>query len=67
MIQMVAGTFTGSVIYSHAIPALMGFLSMILICNGVMDDNRDQVLAGVGIFFAAGLLPFIILPFILGI
>ncbi|MDI9614080.1 MULTISPECIES: hypothetical protein [unclassified Methanothermobacter] len=64
---MVAGTFTGSVIYSHAVPAILGFTGMILICNGMMDDKRDQVLAGLGLFFAAGLLPFIILPLILGI
>ncbi|MDI6701396.1 hypothetical protein U2150_03970 [Methanothermobacter wolfeii] len=64
---MVAGTFTGSVIYSHGIPAVLGFISMLLICNGVMDENREQLLGGVGLFFAAGLLPFIILPLILGI
>lgn len=67
MIILVAETLTGSIFYSHVMPAILGFLSIILICDGMMDENKKKVLVGVILFFGAGLLPFIILRGILGV
>jgi hypothetical protein len=62
---MVQEVFTGTLIYSHLIPAVLGFFSLIFICNGIMDRERNYTIIGVLLFFAAGLLPFIILPFMI--
>jgi hypothetical protein len=64
---MVQEVFTGSLIYSHILPAILGFVSIILICLGIMDRKNNYTIIGIVMFFAAGLLPFIILPFVLGI
>ena len=53
-------------IFSHILPAVMGFFAVLLIASGVMDKKMEYMLGGVGLFFAAGILPFLILPFILG-
>ncbi|MGZ7120042.1 MAG: hypothetical protein ACXVH2_10040 [Methanobacterium sp.] len=60
-------SFNGFLIYSHIIPAVFGFLSILLIANGIMDRKMEYTIGGVVLFFAAGLLPFLILPYILGI
>jgi len=54
-------------IFSHILPAVMGFFAVLLIASGIMDKKKEYMLGGVGLFFAAGILPFLILPFILGI
>ncbi|BAW31079.1 conserved hypothetical protein [Methanothermobacter sp. MT-2] len=64
---LVAETLTGSIFYSHVMPAILGFLSIILICNGMMDEDKKQLLAGIVLFFGAGLLPFFVLRFVLGV
>jgi hypothetical protein len=56
----------GSLIYSHIIPPLMGFIGVILICSGIMDRKTKYTIAGVALFMLAGLLPFLILPLVLG-
>jgi tellurite resistance protein TehA-like permease len=55
-----------TLLYSHILPPIAGFIGVILICSGIMDDNRNYTIMGVVCFLAAGLLPFIILPFVLG-
>ncbi|MGZ7044481.1 MAG: hypothetical protein ACXVHO_09890 [Methanobacterium sp.] len=60
-------SFNGFLIYSHIIPAVFGFLSILLIANGIMDRKREYAIGGVVLFLAAGLLPFLILPYVLGI
>ena len=52
----------GTLIFSHIIPAVLGFFSIIFICNGIMDRKNNYTIIGVAMFFAAGLIPFIILP-----
>jgi len=57
----------GSLIYSHIIPPLMAFFGIILICSGIMDRKTKYTIVGIALFMLAGLLPFLILPFILGV
>lgn len=58
---------SGYLLYSHIIPPILGLIAVLLIAIGVMDKKLEYTLGGVGIFFAAGILPFLILPFVLGI
>ncbi|MBM4241338.1 MAG: hypothetical protein FJ150_06740 [Euryarchaeota archaeon] len=58
---------TGYLIYSHVIPAVLGFLGVLLICTGIMDRKLVLTVLGIVLFFSAGILPFLILPAILGV
>ncbi|OEC87437.1 MULTISPECIES: hypothetical protein [Methanobacterium] len=53
-------------IFSHILPPIMGFFAVLLIASGIMDKKKEYTFLGVGLFFVAGILPFVILPFILG-
>lgn len=53
-------------IYSHIIPPILAFLGVILLCNGIMDRDTRFTLAGIVLFLAAGIMPFLILPLVLG-
>jgi hypothetical protein len=55
----------GSLLYSHVIPILLAFVGVILLCNGIMDRKKNYTIAGIVLFFAAGTVPFLILPFVL--
>lgn len=57
----------GFLLYSHILPGILGFLGILLIANGIMDKKLEYTIGGVVLFFLAGILPFLILPFILGI
>lgn len=54
------------ILFSHIIPPIMAVISILLICNGIMDRKTPYTIAGVALFFLAGILPFLILPFLLG-
>ncbi|MCC7550546.1 MAG: hypothetical protein KO316_03455 [Methanobacterium sp.] len=56
----------GSLLYSHIIPPVLAFIGVILLCSGIMDRKTNYAIAGIILFFAAGILPFLILPFVLG-
>jgi hypothetical protein len=43
----------------------MAVISVILICAGVMDKKNVYTIIGIVLFFAAGIIPFLILPFLL--
>lgn len=53
------------ILFSHIIPPIMAIISILLICIGIMDRKNQYTLIGVVLFFAAGILPFLILPFLL--
>ncbi len=56
----------GSLLYSHVIPIILAFVGVILLCSGIMDRKKNYTIAGIILFFAAGTLPFLILPLVLG-
>jgi hypothetical protein len=64
---MVDTPIGGFLIYSHILPAVIGFFGILLIANGIMDRKTQYTIGGVALFFVAGILPFVILPLILGI
>lgn len=51
----------GSLLFSHIIPGILGFLGILLIINGIMDDEKIITIIGVVLFFIAGLSPFLFL------
>ena len=55
------------ILYSHVIPPIIAFISILLICSGIMDKKTPYTILGVVLFFAGGLLPFLILPPLLGV
>lgn len=57
---------TSSLIFSHILPPILAFIGIILITSGIMDYKNRYILAGIALFFIAGLSPFVILPLILG-
>lgn len=57
--------FSGFLIFSHVLPALMALLGVILIANGIMDRKNEYTIGGVALFFGAGILPFLLLPMML--
>ncbi|KAF5089071.1 hypothetical protein [Methanobacterium aggregans] len=56
----------GSLLYSHIIPPILAFIGVLLLCSGIMDRKMNYTLIGMALFFAAGILPFLILPAVLG-
>ncbi|MGC9517899.1 MAG: hypothetical protein ACP5C3_09425 [Methanomicrobiales archaeon] len=59
--------FTGSLIYSHVLPVVLGFFSVIFLANGIMDRNMTYTIIGIALFLSAGILPFLILPLVIGV
>jgi hypothetical protein len=55
----------GSLLYSHVIPIILAFVGVILLCSGIMDRKKNYTIAGIILFFAAGTVPFLILPLVL--
>ncbi|AEG17511.1 hypothetical protein [Methanobacterium paludis] len=54
------------ILYSHVIPPLIAFISILIICSGIMDKKTPYTILGILLFFAGGLLPFLVLPVVLG-
>lgn len=57
----------GGVVFFIYFPAIFGFIGILLIASGIMDDKFEYTIGGIALFFAAGILPFLILPAFLGI
>jgi len=56
---------TGTLIFSHIIPPILGFFGVLLIISGIMDDERNMTIIGVLLFMIAAISPFIILSFMI--
>jgi len=54
-----------AILFSHIIPPIMAVISVLLITVGVMDKKNLYTIIGIIFFFAAGILPFLILPYLL--
>lgn len=56
---------TGTLIFSHIIPPILGFLGVLLVISGIMDDERNIAIIGVVIFVIAAISPFFILNLVI--
>jgi hypothetical protein len=54
-----------TILFSHILPPLLAFAGIILLCSGIMDRKKDYAIIGIVMFFAAGLLPFLVLQFMI--
>jgi hypothetical protein len=57
--------FNITIVFSHIIPAILGFLAILCLINGMFDKNRYIIIIGVGMFVLAAIIPFIIIPFLI--
>ncbi|WP_295621309.1 hypothetical protein [uncultured Methanobrevibacter sp.] len=53
------------IIFSHILPLILGFFSILLMINGIMDEQKPVTVIGVILFLVASLSPFFVLPLFL--
>lgn len=57
---------SGILIFTHILPVILGFLGVLLIISGVMDEQKVLTAVGAILIFIAGISPFIIVPMMIG-
>lgn len=50
------------IIFSHFLPLVLGFFSILLIINGIMDEQKHISILGIILFLIASIGPFLVLP-----
>ena len=50
------------IIFSHILPLILGFFSILLIINGIMDEQKHISILGILLFLVAAIGPFLVLP-----
>ena len=50
------------IIFSHILPLILGFFSILLIINGIMDEEKHITVLGILLFLVASIGPFLVLP-----
>ena len=50
------------IIFSHILPLILGFFSILLIINGIMDEQKHITVLGILLFLVAAIGPFLVLP-----
>lgn len=50
------------IIFSHFLPLVLGFFSILLIINGIMDEQKHISILGIVLFLIASIGPFLVLP-----
>ena len=53
------------IIFSHMLPLIIGFLSILLIINGIMDEQKHITVIGIALFLLASIGPFFVLRLLL--
>lgn len=51
----------GTTIFSHILPVIFGFIALILIISGSLDENKPKLGLGIALFVIACIAPYIIL------
>ncbi len=51
----------GTTIFSHIIPVILGFFSILLIISGALDEDQPKLGLGIALFVIACIFPYIIL------
>ena len=50
------------IIFSHILPLILGFFSILLMINGMMDEQKHITALGILLFLVAAIGPFFVLP-----
>ena len=53
------------IIFSHILPLILGFFSILLMINGIMDEQKPITALGILLFLVAAAGPFLVLPLFL--
>ena len=56
---------TGSTIFSHIVPIIFGFVGLMLIMSGIMDNNKPKWVLGIVLFVIGCAFPYVVLNSIL--
>ncbi len=56
---------TGSTIFSHIVPVIFGFVGLMLIMSGIMDNNKPKWALGIVLFVIGCAFPYVVLNSIL--
>ncbi len=51
----------GTTIFSHILPVIFGFLGLLLIISGALDEDKVKLGLGVALFIIACVFPYVIL------
>ena len=50
------------IIFSHILPLILGFFSILLMINGIMDEQKHITALGILLFLVAAIGPFFVFP-----
>ncbi|MEE1128675.1 MAG: hypothetical protein UHW99_01705 [Methanobrevibacter sp.] len=51
----------GTTIFSHIIPVILGFLAIIMVISGSLEESKTKLGLGIVLFVVACLFPYVIL------
>lgn len=51
----------GTILFSHILPVILGFLAIILVISGSLEESKAKLGVGIVLFVVACLFPYMIL------
>jgi hypothetical protein len=54
-------SIVGTTIFSHILPVVFGFFSIILIISGALDEDKPKLGLGIALFVIACIFPYLVL------
>ena len=55
----------GTTLFSHIIPVILGFLAIIMIISGSLEESKSKLGLGIALFVVACLFPYVILSILI--
>ena len=55
----------GTTIFSHILPVIFGFIAILLIISGSLDENKPKLGLGIALFVIACIFPYVVLSFLI--
>lgn len=51
----------GTTIFSHILPVVLGFLAIVMIISGSLEENKAKLALGIVLFVMACVFPYVVL------
>ncbi|MEE1150382.1 hypothetical protein [Methanobrevibacter sp.] len=51
----------GTTIFSHILPVVLGFLAIVMIISGSLEENKGKLVLGIVLFIMACAFPYVVL------
>ena len=51
----------GTTIFSHILPVVLGFLAIVMIISGSLEENKGKLVLGIELFIMACAVPYVVL------